>query len=59
MLKVKELATTIEELIESATINKSITLEGDEPADLTSMDRTKVIETLNSLLETKGEIDSS
>ena len=39
MLKIKELKAAIDELIETAAINKTITLEGDEAAaDLSQME---------------------
>ena len=58
MLKMKELKGAIDELIETAAINKTITLEGDEAAaDLSQMEHSSAIQVLTDLLETKGDIE--
>ena len=57
-MKVKELERAIEELIESAIINKTIQFDAAEE-DPQSLNRQQVIAKITQLLDKKGDIDST
>lgn len=58
-LKVKELGSAIDELIETAVIDKSIEFEGGESFDLQGHGRQKAVSQLYELLYRKGDFEEA
>ena len=57
LIKIKEISHAINELIESALIDKTINL-GDEIEDPQSLEKDYIITKITEILDTKGEIDT-